>query len=109
MTLANIGTMVNMLRAANIPVVIGNLPPCQLINSYRFNWSLGEDSAGASNVSSPILGVPIIDYSAIATDDNASSVCAANLFDPNTAGYDLMVPLAEAAISQALQAASKAQ
>jgi hypothetical protein len=97
--LANIGTMVNMLRAANIPVVIGNLPPCQGINSYRFNFSLGSDSIDAS---SPILGVPIIDYSAIVTDDNASSVCAANQFDPNAAGYHLMVPLAEAAISSAL-------
>jgi hypothetical protein len=99
--LENIGTMVTMLRAANIPVVIGNLPPCFLINSYRFNFTLGDDSVSAG---SPILGVPIIDYSAIATDDNASSVCSANLFDPNAAGYDLMVPLAEAAISQATKA-----
>jgi hypothetical protein len=50
------------------------------------------------------MGVPIIEYSAIPTDDNASSVCAANRFDPNAAGYDLMVPLAEAAISQASKA-----
>jgi hypothetical protein len=31
--------------------------------------------------------------------------CAANNFDPNALGYDLMVPIAEEGITQALQTA----
>ena len=42
--LANIGSMVTMLKAANIPIVIGNMAPCPEINGYRFDIALGENS-----------------------------------------------------------------
>jgi hypothetical protein len=104
----NIASMVTMLKAANIPMVVGLMPPCSAINSYRFNLALG-DSASL-DPSSPMFGVPIVSYGGIAPlpqDNQPSPVCAPNQFDPNTAGYYLMAPLAEAGISQALQAASK--
>jgi hypothetical protein len=105
----NIASMVTMLKAANIPMVVGDMPPCPEINSYRFNLALADLTFLEPN--SPMFGVPIIGYDGIAPlpTNGVSPVCAANQFDPNTAGYYLMAPLAEAGISQALQAASKAQ
>jgi hypothetical protein len=101
--LANIGSMVTMLKAANIPVVIGDMPPCPGLDGYRFNISLGSNSLTPG---SPTYGVPLIDYDGIGPQ---SAVCAAYQFDPTAAGYDLMVPLAEAGIAQTLQNAAKTQ
>jgi hypothetical protein len=93
--LGNIASMVAMLKLAKIPVTIGNMPPCTLINSYRFDLGLFAATSGFDPTA--ITGVPLIDYYDIG---EASALCA-NGFDPNSQGYRLMVPLAQAGISSA--------
>jgi hypothetical protein len=104
--ITNIENMVAMLKTANIPAVVGDMPPCPAIASYRFDYGLGYEAP------TYLTGVPIIGYSSIGPSEPAgqqSPVCAANNFDPNAAGYSLMVPLAQQGIKQALQGAAKAQ
>jgi hypothetical protein len=103
---ANIESMVKTLQAANIPVAVGDMPPCPGINSYRMDIALGD------GLYSEFPSVPLILYGGIgpsSSDSEQNPLCAANQFDPSTAGYYLMAPLAEAGISQALQAAAKTQ
>jgi hypothetical protein len=107
----NILSMVTMLKAANIPVTVGTMPACPEIDSYRLDLSL-IDVFTDTYFTPEITGVPLIRYDQMAPLPPAgqqSPVCAANQFDPNATGYYLMVPLAEAGISSALQAATKAQ
>jgi hypothetical protein len=35
--------MVKLLRAANIPVAVGTMPPCPAIDSYRLNLALVDE------------------------------------------------------------------
>jgi hypothetical protein len=103
---ANIESMIKTLQAANIPVAVGDMPPCPGINSYRMDIALGD------GLYSEFPSVPLILYGGIgpsSSDSEQNPLCAANQFDPSTAGYYLMAPLAEAGISQALQAAAKTQ
>jgi hypothetical protein len=101
----NIASMIKTLQAANIPVAVGDMPPCPAINSYRIDIDLG------GTLYSEFPSVPLILYGGIgpSTDSGPNPLCAANQFDPSTAGYYLMAPLAEAGISQALQTAAKTQ
>jgi hypothetical protein len=107
----NILSMVTMLKAANIPVAVGTMPACPKIDSYRLDLSLIDvftDTLGPPE----IPGVPLIRYDEMAPlppANQQSPVCAANNFDPNAAGYYLMVPLAQQGISQALQGAVMVQ
>lgn len=57
--LGNIVTMVNMLKAANIPVVVGNMPPCPGINSGRINLAM-EVVFTETYQPAEITGVPLI-------------------------------------------------
>jgi hypothetical protein len=105
--LGNIKSMVKLLQEANIPIAVGSMPSCPEINSYRFNDGLGywfTPDGGSDEVP----GVTLIGYNqAYSLPTNGQSpLCAANQFDPNAAGYYLMVPLAGQGINQALQAAS---
>jgi hypothetical protein len=101
----NIGAMITMLQQANIPVVVGNLPPCPAIAEYRLNIGI---NALAFISPGP---VPIINYNGIAPlpTTGSSPFCDSGQIDPNAAGYDLMVPLAEQGIDQVLQTATKAR
>jgi hypothetical protein len=107
--IANIISMVTLLKAANIPMVVGNMPSCPSINNYRYNLQLYYQSIGMYYPGSPMIGVPLIGYSGIGQQppvgQQSPMECAANNFDPNALGYDLMVPIAEEGITQALQTA----
>jgi hypothetical protein len=109
--LDNIASMVKMLIAANVPVLIASPPSCPEIDSYRFDIGLAADytSIFPYNNGVPIVALePTVGYS-IGSGSTPNPDCAATQFDPNAAGYSLMVPLAEQGVNQALQAAAKTQ
>jgi hypothetical protein len=109
--LDNIASMVKMLTAANIPVLIASPPSCPEINSYRFDIGLAADYTPILpyNNGVPIIALePTVGYS-IGSGSTPNPDCAANQFDPNASGYSLMVPMAEQAINQVLQAVTKAK
>jgi hypothetical protein len=97
--LANIETMVLQLQAAKIPVVVGTLPPCTLNvdDDYRLDLALDNVFDNTYGNTPQFTTVPLIGYGGIG---NASQVCATPM-DPNAAGYNLMVPIAQAGISAA--------
>jgi hypothetical protein len=102
--LGNIASMVKMLIAANIPVLIAEPPSCPQINSYRFDTGLATDYTVNLPYNDGVPAValePLVGYN-IGSGSTPNPDCAANQFDPNAAGYSLMVPMAEAAITEAI-------
>ena len=95
--LGNIEAMVNQLQAAKIPVVVGTMPPCTGIDSYRLDLALGIVFDNSYGNTPQYASVPLIGYSGIGP---ASTVCAGP-FLPSVTGYGLMIPLAQAAIATA--------
>jgi hypothetical protein len=103
--LGNIGAMVNMLQAAKIPVLIGDMPPCSAIDSYRFNIALGITYGGgfAGFSGQPLVsGATFVDYSGIGGGAGVQSnpTCPGHV-DPNSLGYADMAAIAQAAVTQA--------
>jgi hypothetical protein len=104
--LGNIGSMVTMLQAAKIPVVIGDMPPCSLINSYEFNAGLNYVYGGTYD--QPLVpGVTLVDYDGIGGGAGVqpNPLCPGSI--PTAGGYTAMIPLAQAGIAQAITQANQ--
>jgi hypothetical protein len=97
--LGNIETMVNMLQAAKIPVVVGDVPPCSAIDNYRFNTGLAYLYGGTYDPAVP--GVTLASYDAIGGGPGVDPNPLCPGIDPTAAGYQAMVPIATSAIATA--------
>jgi lysophospholipase L1-like esterase len=106
MTAENITSIVELARANNIRVVLASLTP---INDYTMKQSLARPFGKIIGVNNWLKdyaahsGSVYLDYySAMAEGRNLKRELSDDGLAPNDAGYAVMAPLAEAAITQAL-------
>jgi hypothetical protein len=97
-------SMVNLLQAANIPAVVGDLPPCSRIDVYRFDVGMleyyGPGYEGiTTGTSAP--DVTFVPYDSIGGGMAVNPNPDCPVTEPTAQGYADMLVLAKAGITQA--------